>query len=60
MSETELRLQCLHIASKYNQPCIHLLMQDAGELFMFVLTGEAEECDFEELDDEPTVHPMNN
>lgn len=46
----DIKLQCLHLAARYPQECIHTLMDNAEELFMFV-------CGFERhYHDEPEVN----
>ena len=47
----DIKLQCLHLAARYPQECIHTLMDNAEELFMFV-------CGFERQyhDKEPEVN----
>lgn len=51
----DIKLQCLHLAARYPQDCIHTLMDNAEELFMFV-------CGFERQyhDIKPNSSPEEN
>lgn len=53
----DIKLQCLHLAARYPQECIHTLMDNAEELFMFICGFERQ---YKEQEKQEEINPEEN